>query len=105
MNDYEYIFGTLANRLEYAATHGEKILKEEYPQHKKAFDELNDILDLDWFNDFLNNKTNTPITVEQIKVILRFMNLQNQIEYDLKVIFYIYGLRDGLTTSRIFEQL
>lgn len=105
MNDYNNIFSILANRLEYAAIQGEKILKEEYPEHKKAFDELNDILNLDWFNDFLNNKINAPITVEQIKVILRFMNLQNQIEYDLKVIFYIYGLRDGSTISRIFEQL
>lgn len=105
MSEYKQLFDMLHYYLETLDKRCIKALKEGYSEYRKTYDDLDAISVLPWFTDLLNDHLTEPITIEQAKTIRQFINLQSTVEYDLKVMFYVCGMKDASVLDNIFEQL
>lgn len=105
MNEYDRVFDMLHYHLETVDCQCINALMKESVEYIETYSELEEILRLPWFNDFLNDKLTEPITVEQTKTILKFMNLNDLMAYDLRVMYYIHGMKDAAMLENIFNQL
>lgn len=105
MNDYDRVFDMLHYHLETVDRQCINVLMKGSKEYVKTYDELEKILRLPWFTDFLNGQLTGSITEEQTKTILRFMNLSDLMAYDLRVMYYIHGMKDASMLENIFKQL
>lgn len=105
MNEYDRVFDMLHYHLETVDRQCINILMKGSKEYVKTHDELDKILSLPWFTDFLNGQLTGSITEEQIKTILKFMNLNDLMAYDLRVMYYIHGMKDASMLDNIFKQL
>lgn len=103
MSMYDHVLDILHYHLESVERQSIKALRANSSDYKKNHEEVTAILNLPWFADLLNDQLTEPVTPDQAKTIVRFMKLQSLLEYDLKIMFYLYGMKDASAIENILK--
>lgn len=103
MNAYDEIHEILHYHFESVDRQSIKVLKTNSSDYRKNYEEAMAILDIPWMTDLLNNQMTEAITPDQAETIVKYIKLQSLLEYDLKVMFYLYGLKDASAFHNIMK--
>lgn len=103
MNAYEQVYEMLHYHFESLDRQGITTLKRVSSDYKKNYEESMAILDLHWMTNLLNNQMTEPMTPDQTKTVVRFIRLQSLLEYELRFMFYLYGMKDATALESILK--
>lgn len=103
MNAYEQVYEMLRYHFESLDCQGITTLKRVSSDYKKNYEESMAILDLPWMSDLLNNQMTEQMTPDQTKTVVRFIRLQSLLEYELRFMFYLYGMKDATALESILK--
>ena len=103
MNAYDEVHEILHYHFESVDRQSIKVLKTNSSDYRKNYEEAIEILNMPWFTALLNDQLTEAITPEQAKTVVWYIELQNLLEYDLKVMFYLYGMKDASAFHNIMK--
>lgn len=103
MNAYEQIYEMLHYHFESLDRQGMSALKKISSDYKNNYEESMAILDTPFMTTLLNDQMTEPMKQEQVKTVVRYIKLQSLLEYELRFMFYLYGMKDATAFHNIMK--